>query len=794
MTWPFENDTSAVEKKLAGRSIRADKRRSVFVILTIALAVCLMGSLCFLYSAQQLKTLDGILGQYQAGCGGLTREEVARLADAGKFEKWGCTVEAGTARHEDGVLQVSYVSPEMIDLMGYGEITGAYPQRENELCAERAFFRHFGLPEEVGQAVVLDLDDGEKTYTVTGILETENISRIFNVWISETAVEPESPYELRFRFAGSQGMESARLRADIEQFFAEMGIPEDQTFYSSSYFGMVDLYLGNGMEVYAAALLIAVVCAIVIYNIFYISVMGKMREYGRLKVLGTTPRQLKRVVKRERRFLTAIAIPLGLVCAAGIALIAVPGYWSWGDNLRSAVVVSLLTYGTVLIATRKPMAMAGKVSAIEAIRTTAYSQQQGPSVSRQLHRRLTMPRLAWMNFSRNRKKAFVTTLSLGLTGILLLCVSAYANSVDVKEMAQSQFGDRSQYLLQYEDFAGREFVEMQRENPLGQTLREELAALPGVDYVTAYSLTCVEIPAISAIPGNSEHEPFIVRGISQEDMAEMYAGDAVLDGTADYQQLLDGDGILVCPSGGALKEIYRTSYQIGDTVTVSCYNGQSKTYTVMGIVQDAKIGSSTHFFILPEEKLPVLYPEISDFTGYVNLHTEQDSDQLRRAVFSAVSDQRVAISGLDDLSAELERGLKGELARDYGILVFIFAFSLINLANTLITNLLTRQQEFGVFQSVGMSDRQLSNMLSFECLYYVGITLLVTLTLGTACSLVVCKVFDQIGLFGTLTYHFPVLQVLLFGTALLLVQGVFSVCAVRYTRRLSLVERIKAVD
>ena len=794
MTWPFENDTSAVEKKLASRSINADKRRSVFVILTIALAVCLMGTLCFLYSAQQLKTLDGILGQYQAGCGGLTREEVTRLVDAGKFEKWGCTVEAGTARHEDGVLQVSYVSPEMIDLMGYGEITGAYPQGENELCVERSFFRYFGLSGEAGQTVALDLGDGEKSYTVTGILEAENDSRIFTVWIPEAAVNTESSYELRFRFAGSQGMEPDQLRADIERFFAEMGIPEDRTFYSSSYFGMVDLYLGNGMEVYAAALLIAVVCAIVVYNIFYISVMGKMREYGRLKVLGTTPRQLKRVVKRERRFLTAIAIPLGLVCAAGIALIAVPGYWSWGDNLRSAVVVSLLTYGTVLIATRKPMAMAGKVSAIEAIRATAYSQQQGPSVSRQLHRRLTMPRMAWMNFSRNRKKAFVTTLSLGLTGILLLCVSAYANSVDVKEMAQSQFGDRSQYLLQYEGFAGREFVEMQRENPLGQDLREELAALPGVDYVTAYSLTCVEIPAISAIPGNSEHEPFVVRGISQEDMTEMYAGSGVLEGIADYRQLLDGDGILVCPAGGALKEIYRTGYQVGDTVTLSCYNGQSKTYTVMGIVQDVQIGSSSHFFILPEEELSVLYPEISDFTGYVNLHTEQDSDQLRRAVFSAVSDQRVAVSGLDDLSAELERGLRGELARDYGILVFIFVFSLINLANTLITNLLTRQQEFGVFQSVGMSDWQLSNMLSFECLYYVGITLLVTLTLGTACSLVVCEVFDQIGLFGTLTYHFPALQALLFAAALLLVQGVFSACAVRYTRRLSLVERIKALD
>ena len=797
MTWPFENDTSIVEKKLAGRSMKADRRRSVFIILTIALAVCLMGSLCFLYSARQMKTMDGILGQYQAGCSGLTREEAVRLVDAGKFEKWGCTVETGTARHEDSVLNVSYVSPEMIDLMGYGEITGAYPQKENELCVERSFFRYFGLSGEVGQTVDLDLGTGEKTYTVTGILETENDSRIFTVWIPEAAVEADghnAPCELRFRFAGSQGMEPARLRADIEQFFSEMGIPEDRTFYSSNYFGMVDLYLGNGMEVYAAALLIAVVCAIVIYNIFYISVMGKMREYGRLKVLGTTQKQLKRVVRRERRFLTAVAIPLGLICAAGIALIAVPGYWSWGDNIRSAAMVSLLTYGAVQIATRKPMVMAGKVSAIEAIRTTAYSGQQGRSASRQLHRRLTMPRLALMNFSRNRKKAFVTTLSLGLTGILLLCISAYANSVDIKEMAQSQFGDRSQYLLQYEDHAGREFMEMQKRNPLDQTLREKLAALPGVDAVTAYSLVCVEIPAISAIPGNRAQEPFVVRGISRKDMEEMYVGDAVLDGAADYWQLLDGDGILVCPAGSALKEIYRTGYQVGDTVTLSCYNGQTKTYTVMGIVQDVQIGSSSHFFILPEEELPVLYPEISDFTGYVNLHTEQDSDLLRRAVFGAVSDQRVVISGLDDLSAELERGLQGELARDYGILVFIFVFALINLANTLITNLLTRQQEFGVFQSVGMSDRQLSSMLSFECLYYVGITLLVTLTLGTACSLAVCKVFDQIGMFGTLTYHFPVVQVLLFGAALLLVQAVFSVCAVRYTRKLSLVERIKATE
>ncbi len=67
------------------------------------------------------------LGQYQAGCDGLTREEVTRLVDTGRFEKWGYTADAGSVRHEDSVLNVSFVSPEMIDLMGYGKIVGAYP-------------------------------------------------------------------------------------------------------------------------------------------------------------------------------------------------------------------------------------------------------------------------------------------------------------------------------------------------------------------------------------------------------------------------------------------------------------------------------------------------------------------------------------------------------------------------------------------------------------------------------------------------------------------------------------------
>ena len=792
MTWPFENDTSAVIKKLANRSMRADRRRSVFVLVTIALAVCLMGTLCFVYSARQMQTMEHIQGQYQAGCERMSYEEIQRLAAAGKFEKWGYTAGAASVRYEYSNLSVSFVDPGMIDLMGYGRITGTYPQEEYELCVERSFLEYYKLPGQVGQAITLDLGRGEHDYTVTGILESvsDSASQLFILWISEREALSggnPAPYELRFRFAGSQLAEPEQLRLDIAAFFREMGIDEERTFYSSNYFDAAELALGSGIEIYALALLIALICAIVIYNIFYISVMGKMREYGRLKVLGATPKQLKRVVKRERRILTAVAIPLGLIIAAVISCAVLPGYWSWGDNLLYAAAISLVTYLVVLTATRAPLKLVGSVSAIQAVRATGYSERQGRGVSRQLHRRLTMPRLAWMNFARSRKKAIVTALSLSLTGILLICVAAYASSVDAKEIALASFGDGSDYLLtQHEDAFGPAFVETQRENPLGKDLQAELSALPGVDRITAYSSTSMEVPQIM------EDEPFDILGLTEGQMSKMYEGRAVLDGAADYQQLVEQGGILVAPCGGTLKTVYGAEFQVGDAVTLRCYNGQSKTYTVMGIVEEARVGSG-QFFILPEEELHSLYPEIADFTAYLNVHAKQDSDWLRRAVYDAATDTRINVVALGDIVSDMEASLRGELTMFYGILVFIFVFSLINLANTLITNLLARQQELGIFQSVGMSGRQMSRMLSLECLFYAGVALLATLTLGTVCSVAVCKVFDQLGTFGKITYHFPALEMLLFAAALLLVQGVFSAGATHWSQKLPLVERIKAI-
>lgn len=42
MTWPFENDTGAIVKKLAKRSLASEKRRNLMVVVVVALEAFLV--------------------------------------------------------------------------------------------------------------------------------------------------------------------------------------------------------------------------------------------------------------------------------------------------------------------------------------------------------------------------------------------------------------------------------------------------------------------------------------------------------------------------------------------------------------------------------------------------------------------------------------------------------------------------------------------------------------------------------------------------------------------------------
>ena len=79
MTWPFENDTGAIVKKLAKRSLVSEKRRNLMVVVAVALAaflVCLSAVISVsIAQIQQGQVAD----TYEAVFTGVEASDVAAL-------------------------------------------------------------------------------------------------------------------------------------------------------------------------------------------------------------------------------------------------------------------------------------------------------------------------------------------------------------------------------------------------------------------------------------------------------------------------------------------------------------------------------------------------------------------------------------------------------------------------------------------------------------------------------------------------------------------------------------------
>jgi len=132
----------------------------------------------------------------------------------------------------------------------------------------------------------------------------------------------------------------------------------------------------------------------------------------------------------------------------------------------------------------------------------------------------------------------------------------------------------------------------------------------------------------------------------------------------------------------------------------------------------------------------------------------------------------------------------------YGVLliiaVVITCFSLINLVNTTITNFISRKQEFGILQSIGLTEKQLLKMLQYEGLIYSASATIITVILGAGMGyLAVCAMKTTNAYFF---FNFPWAVVIGYLVAILIVQVILSAFTTRTLKKQSLVDRIKAME
>ena len=807
----FRNLNTGIIKRLAVNSLKSDKKRNLFLILTIAFSACLMLTLSLKILGQNTKLNRYLKGRYQTVFTDLSAEKVEELKNRPEVERSGVKVSLGTPRIRDYVLTIEYVDAETASLLTYGELEGSWPETENEIIVESGCLEHLGLPIQTGQTRNMDMGDGVKRdYTVSGVMYTENEARIYRVIVSEAylnAVTDGNPrYTLNIRLRGTEGDDMETLKGKTLALAEACGLKEQQVFYSSTYFTMgEDLPIEKVMAIAFCCLLIVVATSLVIYSLFYISVVAKTQEYGRLRVIGTTRRQIKKLVRREGLFVSGIAIPVGILLGSLLGFLLEPEGWKWSISIPCMAVIAVLTETAVMISIRTPLKIASSVSPVEAVRINEVSTGGAVRNKERKQRRITPVSLAFLNFGRNRRKAALTLCSLGFTGILLMCAASYLNSVDADAMARAGFGVGCVHIeLEQGDNGAQEidadsateyYTKMEQDNPLDDEMFRELSQIDGVTDVAVFR-GCKSNFIFPRMNDYARENPdtlsFRNIGLSRAQM-EKYS-DMLLEGTIDYDILVKEHGVLAGDSEKLMYRFYGYQPQLGDVIQVKTDQGTTVELKVMGLVESPHVGIDVPFFYVPDALLPLLKESVDNFNTHYMVEGEPDKEvQIEEAVIDMMEDwDHVEINFLSDIRHQMVKSMEQIKLPLYGLVVFIALFGILNLVNTLLTNVVTRRQEFGILQSVGMSGGQLSAMLKAECFFYVAGTILITLTLGTAAGWTLCRIFDQLGTFGKLVFHFPFVPVFVFAALLLVIQMVFSVWAVRYCGKEPLIQRIKS--
>lgn len=421
MTLPFENDTRTIIKRISSRNISANRKRNIFIVLTIALASALLSAIV-LYGfgvPQETQKLNQKTAQivYHA----ISEQQGQELYNQEEIAWVGEFFHAFSEEINHSTVHFTYANAAMLKSQSM-PYSGDLPTAEDEIVVQESFLDSLGYSNELGQTINIPFSDGTiHDFKLTGILDvkTGDIGR-YTAIISKELAEKQSgnnigmDYYIGLKNAKNMSEEEAASYANT--LAQQLEISDDNVIVRSTYFNLKDENRGSDMLFYFLIGFITFVgSGIVIYSIFYISVASSIRNYGQLRTIGTTKRQIKKMVYREGKLLAAIGIPIGLVIGNVMGYLLVPDGWYWLTTLSVTVGVGLFAFMIVMLSIRTPVKKAAAVSPMEALR---YSDYQGKmKESSALHRNITPASLAKRNLSRQKTKSILTILSLSLGGV-----------------------------------------------------------------------------------------------------------------------------------------------------------------------------------------------------------------------------------------------------------------------------------------------------------------------------------------------------------------------------------------
>lgn len=836
-------------RHLAWKSLLASRTRNLIAIVAIALTTMLFTSLftiaLSINDGFQQSNFRQVGGFSHGGFKYMTQAQFDELKDDPLIGQWGERRYLGMPREapfNKAHVEVSFADANEAHWMYCDPVEGSLPQEGTDQAAtDTHVLELLGIKPEIGAEFTLTFDvDGHETtqtFTLCGWWEYDEAivanhvlipeSRVNEV-LAEVGVNPDNPDDGmtgRWNLDVMLKSGSRHIERDLNQILENYGYQSENagdnyidTGVNWGYTGARMSDLVDPMTVIAIAgviLLIVFTGYLIIYNVFQISVAGDIRFYGLLKTIGTTPRQLRRIIRLQALALSAVGIPIGLVLG-----------WLIGGQLTPVIVARLngimpmtsvspwifaisaaFALLTVLISCRKPGRMAARVSPVEAVRYTEGSSEKARAKGRKA-RKVSPFTMAWANLGRSKGKTVVTVLSLSLAVVLLTVTVNFAGGFDMDKYV-SNFTASDFIVANAGKF--QTSTVFSDEQALPQSAIDAINAQGGItDSGVVYGQTfgALEYVTEDWFRQNKERlytpeEMDNLIRLTDRNEAGLLADSVQLSGMSpfalDHLTVLEGELSALYETGSrAIAAVYfedeygnidRNSHwaRLGDTVTLR-YVEESEFYDpdtgeVWAAYEDIPDGANW-------VERPVQYRDV-DYTvaalvavpfalSYRYYGSDefilndqtfvQDSgtDSVMYYAFDTTDEANAAMESFladytENVNPELDYESKATYAGEFesmrsmflllgGALSFIVGLvGVLNFFNAILTGIIARQRELAVLQAVGMTGRQLRAMLIWEGLLYALGAAGLALILTLTLGPVAFQAVE--GLFWFFTYH-----------------------------------------
>lgn len=878
--------------RLSHKSLKANRVRNLVAVFAIALTTTLFMALFTiagtLMDTFQQQTFRQVGSDGHGTLKDLTLEEKELLEKDPMIKEAGGRWMLGLGSGEKFrkiQAEFSYMEP-VYQKHGFCEVQkGRTPQEgTKEIACDTRILNYIGVEPKIGVPVTVTyrLGDAQRTeitdtFTLSGWWEYDP------AMMASMAILPRSYVEEIVRqhprdeadHTNSTGLwtlnlvlhSSMHIEQDIQKLLKRNGYqctdPSGDNFIN---IGVNWAYVGAQLTANAdPETILAVVVMLVliiftgyliIYNIFQISVSGDIRFYGLLKTIGTTGKQIRRMIRRQALYLSVAGIPLGLLAGSLSGIVLAPiiiNTLSIGKSTQVFspwffAVAAIFSIVTVLISCAKPGRIASRVSPVEAVRYTdvpvgGRRQKKGRAGGKPL-------RMALANLGRNKKKTVLVVISMTLAVVLLQLTFAFANGFDMDKyltkwvISDFILGDAS-YFQPGADRSG----------PMPAVPEEDIGSLEKTGKITESGRVYGHRGDFSVYAPQDASRDLYKEWMTEDEIDELlswmkqdadgnYAMDINLYGLEDYAlgqlQVIDGDlADVYDPNQRAIAAVYlvddydepmnHTQWaKVGDTVTIhyvyayeyiDSETGKKipeddiRTYQLPFTVQETEAADIEYrVAACVTMKHAMSYRYGGSFEYVLNAQTFQKDSRTGEVMtwlFNTEPENNAAMQELlEDYTVQTNPNLDYESKQSYvqqfeqfrnmflllgGALSFVVGLvGVLNYLNAVLTSMNARRREFAMLQSIGMTGRQLKRMLICEGMIYGAAAILVSLVL----SFLMIPLMDTAvgGFFWFFTYHFTVLPVLVMIPVFAMLGVVLPLAGYRKVERQTIVERLREND